>query len=88
MPRINDAKQFASKTEWSRAGSAYVIVHSNGWLDEACAHMQPKWEHKWSKPAVLGSARKYIGRAEWKTAGPGAYKAALRLALLDRTNSG
>jgi hypothetical protein len=79
---LNDAKQFASKTEWSRAGSAYVIAHRNGWLDEACAHMQPKWEHKWSKPAVLGSARKYIGRAEWKTAEPGAYKAALRLGLL------
>jgi len=75
---IADARKYGSKTEWSRAGSAYVIAHRNGWLDDACAHMQAKWEAKWDKTAVLASAQQYAARADWKAAEPGAYKAAVR----------
>lgn len=75
---IADARKYGSKTEWSRAGSAYVIAHRNGWLDDACAHMQAKWEAKWDKTAVLASVQQYAARADWKAAEPGAYKAAVR----------
>lgn len=74
-----DAKRFGSKSDWMRgSGSAYVIAHRRGWLDEACHHMQARWKHKWDKPAVLASAKKYSGHAQWKAAELGAYKAALR----------
>jgi len=76
---LADAKRFSTKREWQQSsGSAYVIAHRRGWLEDACRHMAPRREAKRDRAAVLASASKYSGRSEWKAADPGAYKAALR----------
>jgi len=76
---LADARRFASKRQWQLAsGSAYTIAHRRGWLDEACAHMSPRWQPRWDKAAVLASAKKHSDRTAWKTAELGAYKAAQR----------
>ncbi len=80
---LGDARRYSSKTDWSRAGSAYVTAHRNGWLAQACAHMVARWEPTWNRAAALASACDYSSRSKWKAAKPGAYKAAVRFGCLD-----
>ena len=75
---LADAKKYASKADWRKASLGYSMAHRNGWLDEACGHMEKKWIAKWDKSAVLADARKYKSRTAWETASSGAYAAANR----------
>jgi len=74
-----DARKYKSKAEWIKtSASAYAIAHRNGWVEQACRHMDVLWVAKWDHAAVLKSAKAYETRSQWKSSEPGAYKAALR----------
>jgi very-short-patch-repair endonuclease len=83
----DDAKKYASKSEWMKAsGSAYIIAHRNGWLELACRHMAPKLK-TWDKASVIASARKHPNRSQWKSAESGAFKAAVRNGWLEEATA-
>ena len=63
---LADALKYSSKSEWRKNSRAYAMATRQGWLDEACAHMQVLWTAKWNKEAVLADALKYQARGEWE----------------------
>lgn len=64
------------------AGSAYNKAYYNGWLDDACAHMEKPY--KWTtKERVLAEALKYKHRGDFSIYSGGAYHAAIDRGWLD-----
>ena len=75
---LADALKYSSKSEWRKNSRAYAIATRQGWLDEACTHMQVLWTAKWNKDAVLADALKYQARGEWENNSSGAVASAKR----------
>ena len=75
---LADALKYSSKSEWRKNSRAYAMATRQGWLDEACAHMQVLWTAKWNKEAVLADALKYQARGEWENNSSGAVASAKR----------
>jgi hypothetical protein len=75
---LADAKKYSSNAEWRKASKAYSMAHRQGWLDEACRHMDVQWKAKWDKAAVLDNASRFSSRSAWETGSSGAYASALR----------
>lgn len=79
-----DAKGYKTRNEWDKASHGYNYARINGFLEEACAHMERvnAWtsarERLWTKEAVLKDAKKYPRPGEWKKANPSAYAISLR----------
>ncbi|MCA0940174.1 hypothetical protein LCM28_09850 [Salipiger pacificus] len=77
---LASARKFETITAWRKGEpSAYAGACSNGWLEEATAHMtqlrQPKGHWK-IKENVLASAAGYTSRKDWREAEASAYYAA------------
>lgn len=83
---LEAARAHDSRAEFHRVSStAYSKAISNGWLEEACAHMaQTKRPNgHWTQKAVLAVARQCESRTEFKQKAGSAYAAALRNKWLD-----
>jgi hypothetical protein len=74
-----DAKNYRTRKEWDAASHGYAYARLNGFLDEACAHMERHhaWTvsrtRKWTKNAVLNDAKRYRRKIDWRNASPSAY---------------
>ena len=77
---LADALKYSSRSEWHvSSNSAYSMARRNGWFDEAVKHMEVLIEHgKWTKVAILESAKKYIHISKWQKQYPSAYNKALK----------
>jgi hypothetical protein len=76
---LADAKHYRTRKEWDAASHGYAYARLNGFLDEACAHMERHhaWTvsrtRKWTKGAVLDDAKKYSRKIDWRKGSPSAY---------------
>jgi hypothetical protein len=76
---LADAKRYRTRKEWGAASHGYAYARLNGFLDEACAHMERHhaWTvtrtKKWTKDAVLDDAKKYSRKIDWRKGSPSAY---------------
>ncbi len=60
-----DAAKYNSRIEWKReSNSAWAAARKNGWLDEACGHMQVLRRKTLTKAEVLASATSHSTRGE------------------------
>jgi len=70
-------------------GGAWAKAVRNGWIDEACAHMDfnddsiIKKQGYWTKERVLESASKYKTQAEWRSSEPSALAIATKKKWLE-----
>jgi hypothetical protein len=83
---LADARKYQYKSQWQRAsGGAFTSATRNGWLREACAHMQsPKVPMgHWTKERLIEDARRFRTRSEWKAANASAYATALNAGCLE-----
>jgi len=79
-----DAAKYNSRIEWKReSNSAWAAARKNGWLDEACGHMQVLRRKTLTKAEVLASATSHSTRGEWQKADPSAHTKACREGWLD-----
>lgn len=60
-----------------RFGNAYEAARRNGWLDEACSHMNQDWV-KWTIEKVRYYSEQCSSRGEFRGRFPNAYSAARR----------
>jgi hypothetical protein len=76
---LEDAKKYRTRKAWGAASHGYAYARLNGFLDEACAHMERNhaWTvsrtKKWTKDAVLGDAKKYTRKIDWRNGSASAY---------------
>jgi len=84
---LADAKKYNSKSEWRKASKAYSMAHRQGWLEEACRHMEVKWEAKWDRAAVMSDAKRFSSRSEWENSSSGAYASAVRNGWYDEATA-
>jgi hypothetical protein len=76
---LADAKHYRTRKEWDAASHGYAYARLNGFVDEACAHMERHhaWTvsrtRKWTKGAVLDDAKKYSRKIDWRKGSPSAY---------------
>ena len=81
---LKDAKKYKTRNEWDRSSHGYNYARLNGFLEEACSHMQKvnAWttarKKVWTKDAILADAKKYNRPGEWKKSNPSAYAISLR----------
>lgn len=69
---MQEALKYKSRSEFKRLCSgAYCHAKDQGFLDDACAHMQPTYK-KWCEKSVAKEAAKYKTRTDF---GIGSYKA-------------
>lgn len=77
---ITSARKYETITAWEKAaGRAVALARSNGWFEEATAHMTraQKPAGYWQvKENVLASAREYETISAWQKACPAAYHSA------------
>jgi len=76
---ISNAAKYSSRIEWKKqSNSAWAAARKNGWLEEACAHMQVLRRKTMTKADVLASAAKHSTRGAWQKADPSAYTTACK----------
>jgi hypothetical protein len=83
---IAAAKEFSSRSAFAKsAASAYSSSRKNGWLDDACSHMDLLIEHeKWSNiDACRTEALKCKTKTMFNKLAPGAYASALKKGWLN-----
>ena len=75
---VEDAKQYKTKTEWSKAKpSGYSVAVSKGWMAECTKHMASGRHNQskrvWTYEKCTKLAKKCKSRAEFKKLSPSAY---------------
>ena len=79
-----DALKYNTRIEWKReSNSAWAAARKNGWLEEACAHMQVLRRKTMDTAALSTSAANHQTRGAWQKADPAAYGTALKRGVLD-----
>lgn len=85
-----DAKKYASRSEWSAAaGSGYGAAKRNGWLNDCCEHMISKSEAIkkatifWDLDRCIEDAKRFSKPSEWQAESASAWSAAQRNGWLD-----
>jgi hypothetical protein len=83
---IQDAKNYASSTDWYTNGKAsYTAASKNGWLSEISKNFPKKIKpaNYWTRERVLADAKKYKSRSEWAKSSKAAYTVAKRRGWYD-----
>ncbi|MDP2566414.1 hypothetical protein [Pseudoalteromonas marina] len=80
---LDDARKYATRTEWQLSGGHYYFALSKGWREACCEHMVTGRDIKWDKQACIDDAKKYRTRYEWFSAPKSGYSAAKRLNVFD-----
>ena len=85
-----DALNYKTRGEWqivtnSTSKRTYATAHSQGWLEECCAHMpKPRLRNKWTLEACKENALRYNSRGEWNKKSQSAYNKANNEGWLDK----
>ncbi len=76
-----DAAKYQSRADWmNNSSSAYRFAIRHGLAETATKHMPYIVEHgKWTRDAIIASARPYSTMTDWRTAEPSAYVISSRL---------
>jgi hypothetical protein len=87
---IESAKPFKTQTAWKNEfGGAWAKAVRNGWIQDACAHMDfndesiIKKQGHWNYERVLESASKYKTKAEWRNNEPSSLAVAYKKGWLE-----
>ena len=84
---IADAQKYSYQSEWAKASEgAFSSAKRNGWVEEACAHMQsPKVPMgHWTLENLVEDAKKHCTRIEWKNNNPSGYATARSKGCLEK----
>ena len=82
----NEASKHESRSEFNKnASAAYSAAVDKGILQAVCSHMpkRKKTPRVWPPDRVAGEAKKFLTRKAFQLASPRAYRAALRLGIID-----
>lgn len=82
----DDALIYKHRSQWkNNSPSAYARACKRGWLYECTSHMVPvSHKTKYTPESILESTKGYSSRSRWAREQSGAYKAAIRLGILDQ----
>src|ERR1700687_181045 len=90
---LQEAKKYNSKIEFQKKNhGAYESARIKGILNEICSHMIPTSilraaprpnSRKWTKENLFRLAHEYSTRSKFKADNSGAYKAAVKLGILN-----
>lgn len=81
LKSISEARKYKSKKEfYQKSSSAYNACKTNGWIKEACSHMENKRKpsNYWTFNRCLEEAKKYGSRREFYLKNQSAYNMTLR----------
>lgn len=79
-----EALKYNNKTEFrANSSTAFRVSHENGWIDEVCSHMIPKYKNWKNKDICKQEALKYNTRYEYSVGSCGSWDSARRNGWLD-----
>ena len=86
---LKDSKKYNSRSEWRiNSPTAYKAARERGYFLEAVTHMKKPPPHGiWTKENIIKNAKKYSTIKAWMKNNPGAYSAAIKKKILNKSTS-